>query len=83
MILLDENMRPTTFFIPDWRSSRFQIESAGRLVTQPDLGEYLQEPLNVAEASRPGTGMYGGNLELVSRRENVQVFVPNICTRYL
>jgi len=28
----------------------------------------------VAEAEqRPGTGMYGGNLELVSRRENVQV----------
>ena len=33
----------------------------------------MQEPVKVAEASRPGTGMYGGNLELVSRRENVQV----------
>ena len=34
---------------------------------------FLQEPVKVAEVSRPGTGMYGGNLELVSRRENVQV----------
>ena len=26
-----------------------------------------------------GTGMYGGNLELVSRRENVQVIVGTFC----
>ena len=29
--------------------------------------------MKVAEVSRPASGMYGGNLELVSRRENVQV----------
>ena len=26
-----------------------------------------------------GTGMYGGNLELVSRRENVQVIAGSFC----
>ena len=52
------------------------VNYSRRFVIKPDLVGCLQEPvLKVAEAqSRPGTGMYGGNLELVSRRENVQVF---------
>ena len=43
-------------------------------MTEQCLVGWLQDPvLKVTEASRPGTGMYGGNLELVSRREDVQV----------
>ena len=43
-------------------------------MTEQCLVGCVQDPvLKVAEASRPGTGMYGGNLELVSRREDVQV----------
>ena len=43
-------------------------------MTEQCLVGCVQDPvLKVTEASRPGTGMYGGNLELVSRRENVQV----------
>ena len=62
---------PTSMFL-GWR---FEAESAGRFVIYPNLGGCLQESvLKVAEAqSRPGTGMYSDNLDLVSRRENVRV----------
>ena len=34
----------------------------------------------MAEAEqRPGSKMYGGNIDLVSRRENVQVVACNFC----
>ena len=43
-------------------------------MTKQGLVGCFQDPvLKVAEASRPGSGMYGGNLGLVSRRENIQV----------
>ena len=43
-------------------------------MTKQGLVDCFQDPeLKVAEASRPGSGMYGGNLGLVSRRENIQV----------
>ena len=38
----------------------------------------------MAEAEqRPGSKMYGGNIDLVSRRENVQVVACNFCGRLL
>ena len=56
------------FFLQEVEESFFKYRAIGDKYTK------LQEPiLKVSEAERPDSALYGGNLNLVSRHENVQV----------
>ena len=66
----------TFFFLPGRRSSGFNSGqfTPSRHFPRPWQSD-MQEPiLKVSEGERPGSSaMYGGNLKLVSRHENIQV----------